>query len=685
MKRLLMSLLLTLFPVILCFPGGNADRVLPLAGPSGEIILGLGTLKDAAFSPLGNYVVTGGSLGAMVWESGTGALVRVLYNEGQGIQCVAFTSNGTHLLGVGPDRSILWEVESGRPVLSFPAKTTGSAVAVSPDGQFVFIGNYDGLSQQYMAEMWSLKTGTIVNQIGWGSGPFQSIAVSPDGQYLLTATGSGAQAWDIYNGAMLLNYPYGGLGAKAVFSPDGTQVLIQSTDFGAAYLFNWMETEYIYTFSHKTGTNDTSRDHFVYGAAFLPGGRQIATISGNAIRVWENGTGKLVRTAEGPLNTWLNESEGKASRFVPDCYVFSPAGRLFLSVDRTFVNYTYSVSLWSFETGKRVRSFGDYNPPAAAAAFSPDSALVCLGGGRLAQVWNIAAGKIWQLYTDNLRGKIDSVCFSRDQQRLCIVDSMGATQIRNTQTWETVQTFRPLPGIFASFSPDGAQLLTGGHSPAADYAYLWDITSGQLIRSFREEGAGTTANAASTVPSLYPNWFNPAVFSPDGAKIATGCNSEFSKVEYLSARLWDSRTGALIRKFTKHADSVVSVAYSSDGRSIATGSKDQTAKIWEVETGNDSLTFTGHHGTVYSVKLSQDGRYLLTVSDENCSEKPVILWDARSGRELAVIRGHHANINAADFSPDGRKLLTAGDDGTVRIWDMDKCINTGADQESAGR
>ncbi len=353
MKRFFLSVFIIHYLLILPSSVGMADSTLLPRGPAGETILGLGTLSDAAYSPAGNYIATGGSLGVLLWESETGRLARVLYSGAQAVQCLAFTPGGDHLVAVGTDQSVLWDVESGRPLLSFPTKPMNPAVGISPDGQYVYIGNYDALTTQYMAEMWSLKTGTIVNQIGWSSGPFQSITVSPDTQYLLTTSGSSTQVWDIYSGALLVNYPYGGLGAKAIFSPDGNQVLIQSTDFSNAYLFNLFNTKELYVFSHKTKPDDISRDHYVFGAAFSPDGKQVVTISFNAIQVWDTATGILLRTLDGPLVTIRNDSSSNVSRIPPECYVISPRCDTFLCVDRALVNYTYSVSLWSLETGDR--------------------------------------------------------------------------------------------------------------------------------------------------------------------------------------------------------------------------------------------------------------------------------------------------------------------------------------------
>jgi len=648
---------------------GFSHGLLPIAGPSGETILGLGILNTAAYSPDGHFIAAGGSLGVMLWNADTGELHQVLFSTVQNIQSLAFTPDGTRLVAVGSNQSIVWEVASGLPLLNFPAEQSISALTVSPGGYYACIGNYDPSEHQYIIEMWSLKSGTQVNQIGWHSSPIQSIDISPDSQYLLTSGLDGyTRVWDLFNGCLLESYPIGG---KAIFSPDTMQILIQSADDGNAYLISRIDKDNPHMFTHGNGLEDGIRDQAIFGIGFLSDGRQVVTISGSKIAAWDVETGNSIRTIERSKQPdWGGEPSSTQNKYSQDCYVLSPDRTSFLCVDRTFVNRTYSVSMWSLESGEHIRTFGDYTPPVVSAAFSPDGDYVCLGGGRSVQVWSISEGLVWRLYEANLRGKIASVCFSQDGRLLGIVDSMGITQIRDTRTWEKVQSIQIQTGISASFSPDGTLLLTGGHSTISEYAYLWNIATGERIRSFREMETQRTSFIPATIQSTFPNWWNPAVFSPDGNFILTGCISEFTNPESLSARLWNASTGTLIRTFTQHTDAVVSVAYSPNGHSIATGSKDQTVKIWDVETGLDTMTLTGHQGTVYSVAFSPDARYLLTSSDEGNMGKPVILWDARSGQELAVIHGHEARINATAFSPDGQYILTAGDDGTVRIWNL---------------
>jgi WD40 repeat protein len=148
-------------------------------------------------------------------------------------------------------------------------------------------------------------------------------------------------------------------------------------------------------------------------------------------------------------------------------------------------------------------------------------------------------------------------------------------------------------------------------------------------------------------------------FSPDGRILASSSGDTM-------IRLWDVSSGRLIRTLAGHKDWVQSVAFSPDGQTLASGSDDETVRLWDVSSGNLIRTLTGHTNYVFSVAFSSDGKTLASGSKDH----DIQLWDVSSGDELQTLAGHKDWVRSVAFSPDKRILASGSDDQTIRLWDF---------------
>ena len=157
-------------------------------------------------------------------------------------------------------------------------------------------------------------------------------------------------------------------------------------------------------------------------------------------------------------------------------------------------------------------------------------------------------------------------------------------------------------------------------------------------------------------------------FSPDGKLLASASLGGTDRMFDATVKLWDVETGkekhTLVHTSESFGFGVRSIAFSPDGQLLASGSTwDETVKLWDVTTGQEVRTLTGHQGEVQSVAFSPDGKVLASTSRDNT----VKLWDVTSGR---VIRTLNNFTSSVAFSPDGRFLGTGHSSGMVKVWDV---------------
>lgn len=214
-------------------------------------------------------------------------------------------------------------------------------------------------------------------------------------------------------------------------------------------------------------------------------------------------------------------------------------------------------------------------------------------------------------------------------------------------------------------APDRARDPGSGREAAADTAAV--ATTVESSRQRGVTGAREIRTLAATDCFDNPGpagngidcWLISIAYSPDGRLIATG------HADY-KVRLWDASDGRLHATLQGHSGRVRSVSFSPDGRVLASGSEDQTVRLWDAATSQLSSTLVGHGSLVSSVSFSPDGRALASGSWDNT----VRLWDASTGQHSATLRGHRRNVKSVAFSPDGRALASGSDDGTIRLWDV---------------
>ena len=296
------------------------------------------------------------------------------------------------------------------------------------------------------------------------------------------------------------------------------------------------------------------------------------------------------------------------------------------------------------------RTFTGHSSWVSSVTFSPDGNTLASGSwDNSIKLWNPATGE--EIRT--LIGHSDSVLsvvISPNGKTLASGSRDNTIRLWNPATGEQILTLQGGSNLVRSIaiSPDGKILASGSLNNTIQ---LWNLATGEKIRTLVEHSSRFNSLLA-LVNTAYS-----VSFSPDGKTLASGSYDN-------TIKLWNLATGEEIRTLQGHSSPVYSVAISPDGKTLVSGSADNTVKLWNLATGEEIRTFKGHSDEVNSVAISPDGKSIASGS----RDKTIKLWNLATGKLIRTLFGHSESVRSVAFSPDGRTLASGSDDTTIKIW-----------------
>jgi WD40 repeat protein/uncharacterized caspase-like protein len=700
------------------------------------------------FSPDGRLLATSTFRSSTIklWETSTGRELRDLSTGGQNSTgmspFVAFSADGRLLAAAAGNNSVkVWDVITGHevqtlagPQTSFMAALGASFIAFSADSRKL-VTISDAIHVWDTASWREIKTldTNSPNASGFTGGE-GGMALSPDGNQLARVDTNGSKTQikflDLTSGqeTRSVDLPHRQVdGLELCFTPDGRLV-------AAGIVEKKLKVWDVTTKQSERELGSTAKDYSPIKLSH--DGRLLALSEGYTVKLWDLSAGRELT----PLN-------------VPNTGAYTDNGEAFVSFSYdgkkiATGGFGTPTLLWESESGKQVQQMKGRSNMAYAVAFSADGNQLSAGGRTR---WDLRTGRGLRLTaapSDKLFGMpspdgkliamfvpnneaiailetpsgrqvqtlagptgegVERVSFSPDSRRLVAIymEAQGSQRTVRTappqnqiKIWD-VTSGRELqtlaPGSSPSevgFSADSRVLATIG---TQGEVALWDVSTGARLRDLTTSPMGSMTGNMGSLP-------NPGSL-PNLGNIRSGSMPAIPNVADLNAMITNvlgTMTAGTMGR------SVTSVAFSPDGRTLATGGVESKSNLdlasmtsassqkkskgskptnpqdimkdikveaigqvlfWDTTTGQQIGAIKGHGKGVTAVVFSRDGKLLASSGTDNT----IKIWDVASKRELRTLVGHTANIDSMDFSPDGRLLASASDEGSTFLWDT----NTG--------
>jgi WD40 repeat protein/transcriptional regulator with XRE-family HTH domain len=539
---------------------------------------------------------------------GQGAMDRITYSP-DGELLAAYDSSGVRRI---------WNANTGQELFSLPAIAgTSLDLAFTKDGKTLVASDLDDKGLVAVS-FWDFKSGQLVSttplDVDPGTARLSWDKLNTDGTRLALANEAGETTlWNTSTGKQLMKFSQSNAVFAVAFSRDSTR--IATADRNEVKVWDVASGEEVMTFSKP--------NQLISSIDFSPDGTRLAASNHySLIWVWDLQSGEELYTLYGHTNT-VN-----SVHFNADGTRIASA-----SNDR-------KVFIWDAISGVQLLSLAGHTNTAWDSAFSPDGKHIATASeDHTVKIWDLSSGG--ELPSMNTGALI--TIFDPEQERLALSFSDRPAEI-----WDFPRKKRlfslsdhSISWVY-KFSADGKRLAS--KSPDGTVS-LWDATSGQEL----------WVAPASPIGMVIP--------SPDGNRVAIAFDTGNAPGV---AQIWDTGSNQLLLSLSGHKAGVWGLAYSPDGKHIATGDNAGVVKVWDAETGKELFTLEHSPGSkIRALVFSRDGKYLATGSQNGLGK----IWDSRTGKLVLTLVGHTSTLKDFAFSPDSTQIATAGYDGTLRVWD----------------
>jgi WD40 repeat protein len=554
-------------------------------------------------------------------------------------------------------------------------------VVYSPDGQFLA-----SLSRDRTVRIWEAKTSRQIHLIQEKDVDYYAVAWAPDSMTLAVAGGdtfhggkAGIRIFDVKTGHETKCLDGHNQPAYCLaYSSDGNTLISVSHE----QVLSWDMARAEKQSEWKLGSTATlavspdrttlawvdaeAEDKMVH-LAHAADGKELPGFAGHTFRIVSvafspNGKYLASGNPDEPIILWDAKTHAVVRRFE-----HREGGlKLRFSADSTKLASACAdgtVCLWDVETGLALPELAGYLGSVNCLAFTPDGNNLALAGAdsQIIHVWEVRTGKPVEAAPGH-SGKIQALAYSPDGKLLASAGGGWRADDRAIALWETAtgKLVRKFVGhvdkIYGlQFSPDGKRLISAGEKD--DTFRIWDVATGKELPHWRRKsvkGQGREENSEEIRVTA-------VAWSRDGKWVASAHDNG-------QVVLWDATKGVQLLVYKGHEAAVHSLAFSPDSKWLLSGGVDRAVHLWNCASGKLIRNFEDAGDTIKCVAFSPDGRVVAASAGDY--EGSVHLWDAEIGRSLGRLNAPHARIHQIAFSPDGRLLTGTGPDNTLCLWEV---------------
>ena len=543
-----------------------------------------------------------------------------------------------------------------------------NSIAYSPDGKILASGSND-----WTIRIWDVENGKHIKTLGGHTGPVNSVAFSQDGETIVSVSDDGIRVWNVesWNDKILYKKENAGI-VNVMCLPDGKTLTslskngeIESWDLTSG------EKQWSILGYRKSRKLKLLLQNVIKLSSYSLDGKTFANWSGVGMRLYNIVDGNLELLFEKPEFLFEKpEISVYSLAFSPDSSHFVTGGA------------DGSISLWNRETANLLSTLPGHSDVIVSLVYSPDGKIFASASldGTI-RLWGVVGKLPKRTFTGHTRN-FDLLAYSPNGKTLASrtkngnifvwdantfkhkftlavdtndEDILQAVERRNRRN-STKRINAPL-----AYSPDGVTLATADMN---NTIRLWDTESGKLKLTFKtkiDEGQLLDRGRRSnTITSL--------AYSPDGKTLVGG--SRDGKIHF-----WDLEREGYRQTFAEQEYPSIYLGYSADGSMFISGTSDQRMRIigiypeiniWDVQKQQliRTLNIQRIGGGINSISFSPDGKTVAGASDD-----VIYLWNTETEILRQKLSSHRGKVTSVAYSLDGSTLASGGDDNVICVWD----------------